>query len=232
VSEVAEILARFSEQARNDEERKYLETHSRRYEFLIDRLHAPARLLDVGPSYESALIRSLFPSTQVDTLGFHDERFPLGDGERHTEFDLNDAADPNRWPSLDPYDAIVCAEVMEHLYISPLHLLRMLRSLVTPNGSVVIQTPNAAAIERRFWMLAGRNPFEPLREDLHHAGHFREYTLAELTDLAGQTGFAVAFAERRNYFLSGSRKNRLLVQAGFLVPSPLRHGITLELRPA
>lgn len=232
MSEVGEILARFSAQARNDEERRYLETHSRRYEFLLDRLHAPARLLDVGPSYESALIRSLFPSTQVDTLGFHDERFPLREGETHTEFDLNDAADPNRWPSLDPYDAIVCAEVIEHLYISPLHLLRMLRSLVAPEGSVVIQTPNAAAIERRFWLLAGRNPFEPLREDLHHAGHFREYTLAELVDLAGRTGFAVVFAERRNYFLSGSRKNRLLVEAGFLIPSPLRHGITLELRPA
>jgi trans-aconitate methyltransferase len=232
MNDVAGVLAGFSKQARNDEERKYLETHSRRYEYLVDRLRAPRRLLDVGPSYESALIRALFPSAQVDTLGFHDDRFPLRDGETHTEFDLNDAADPRRWPALEPYDVIVCAEVIEHLYISPLHLLRMLRSLLAPDGSLLIQTPNAAAIERRFWLLAGRNPFEPLREDLHHAGHFREYTLDELVDLAARTGFSVLFAERRNYFLSGSRKNRLLVDAGFLMPSPLRHGITIELRPA
>jgi Methyltransferase domain len=235
MTDVARVLAGFSDRARNDEERKYLETHALRYEFLIEaveRSPAPRRLLDVGPSYEAALIRSLFPDTQVHTIGFHDERFPLREGETHTEFDLNDAANPTRWPALEPYDVIVCAEVIEHLYTSPLHLLRMLRSLVALDGSVVIQTPNAAAIERRFWLLAGRNPFEPLREDLHQAGHFREYTLDELIDLADRTGFTVGFAERRNYFLSGSRKNRLLVELGFLMPSPLRHGITMVLRPA
>lgn len=217
--------------ARNDEERVYLRTHSRRYDFLLEALkRAPrfARLLDVGPSYESELIRDAFPSARVDTLGFHDIRFPLREGEIHTELDLNHVGETD----LEPYDVIVCAEVIEHLYISPLHLLRMFRSIVQPNGRVILQTPNAAALSRRFWLLVGRNPFELLREDLHQAGHFREYTLAELALLAQQAGFVVAHAERQNYFLTGSWKNRLLVHAGFLLPSSLRQGITLELRPA
>jgi hypothetical protein len=235
--EVRRLLARLSDQARSDEERKYLRTHSRRYEFLVaalsrvaDRLSPPVRLLDVGPSYETALIRGLFPGIRVDTLGFHDSRFPLRDGEAHMELDLNEAADPERWPSLEPYQVIVCAEVIEHLYTSPVHVLRMFRSFLEPNGSVLIQTPNAAAMARRLWLLAGRNPFELLREDLHHAGHFREYTLDELAQLAHRSGFAVVTAERQNYFLSGSRKNRLLVDAGFVLPSPLRQAITIELR--
>jgi len=234
-NDVQRLLAVLSDRARSEEERRYLRTHTLRYEFLlaalrrvVERLPPSLRLLDVGPSYEAELIRNLFPAIRVDTLGFHDERFPLREGETHTELDLNDAGRPQ----LERYDIIVCAEVVEHLYTSPLHLLRMFRSLLTPEGSVIIQTPNAAAIERRLWLLAGRNPFELLREDLHHAGHFREYTLNELAQLAEQCGFTVAFAERRNYFVSGSWKNRLLVKAGFLLPSSLRHGITLELRAA
>ena len=217
--------------ARNEEERAYLRTHSRRYDFLLEALRRVpkfTRLLDVGPSYESELIREAFPDVRVDTLGFHDDRFPLREGETHTELDLNDVAGA----TLERYDVIVCAEVIEHLYTSPLHLLRLFRSIVEPDGRVVIQTPNAAALSRRFWLLAGRNPFEPLREDLHHAGHFREYTLAELKALATRTGFAVEHAERQNYFLTGSRKNRLLVEASFLTPAPLRQGITIALRPA
>lgn len=217
--------------ARNDEERAYLRTHSRRYDYLLEALRRGprfARLLDVGPSYESDLIREAFPDARVDTLGFHDERFPLRDGEIHTELDLNDVGDAH----LEHYDVIVCAEVIEHLYASPIHLLRMFRSIIEPDGRVILQTPNAAALSRRFWLLAGRNPFEPLREDLHHAGHFREYTLGELEALASRAGFAVEHAERQNYFLTGSRKNRLLVEAGFLMPAPLRQGITIVLRPA
>ena len=216
--------------ARNDEERKYLATHARRYELLLDEIarNPPSRLLDVGPSYEAELIRERFPSARIDTLGFYDERFPPREGETHTELDLT-AAD---WPSIGPYDTIVCAEVIEHLHTSPVRALRMLRSFLAPDGWLIIQTPNAAALSRRFWLLAGRNPFEPLREDLHHAGHFREYTLAELEGLAERAGFAVERAERQNYFLTGSRKNRLLVEASFLTPAPLRQGITLALRPA
>ena len=216
--------------ARNDEERVYLRTHARRYEFLLAALRRLQfeRLLDVGPSYESELIREAFPSARVDTIGFHDDRFPLREGEQHIEVDLNhvDGA------QLERYDVIVCAEVIEHLYTSPVHVLRTFRTALDPAGSVLIQTPNAAALSRRFWLLVGRNPFELLREDLHQAGHFREYTLAELKQLAEQAGFVVAHAERQNYFLTGSRKNRLLVDAGFLIPSSLRQGITLELRPA
>ena len=216
--------------ARNDEERAYLRTHSRRYELLLAALRRLRfeRLLDVGPSYESELIREAFPSARVDTLGFHDDRFSLREGETHTELDLNHVGGTE----LERYDVIVCAEVIEHLYTSPVHLLRMFRAAVDPAGSVLIQTPNAAALSRRFWLLMGRNPFELLREDLHQAGHFREYTLDELTHLADQAGFVVAHAERQNYFLTGSWKNRLLVDAGFLFPSSLRQGITLELRPA
>ena len=36
---------------------------------------APGRILVVGPSYETVLLRDAFPSATVNTLGWHDNRF-------------------------------------------------------------------------------------------------------------------------------------------------------------
>jgi len=212
----------------------YLETHRLRYRTLLGHVASNitglgrARILDIGPSYESELIRRLWPQAIVDSLGFLDGRLmPPRAGEEHTEFDLVQAADQASWPERQPYDLIVFAEVIEHLYISPGLVMQMLASLLGLGGTIIIQTPNAVALSRRFWLLMGRNPFESIRDDLHQAGHYREYTASELRDLCQQAGFRVKTVELQNYFLSGSRKNHLLVRLGPIVPRTLRQGITL-----
>ncbi len=106
-------------------------------------------------------------------------------------------------------------------------MFRFFASLLRPSGVLVLQTPNAAALSRRFWLLAGRNPYEPIREDKKQAGHFREYTGAELRLLLNESGFDVSEIRLTNYFLTGSRKNRLLVRHGSLLPTSLRQGITV-----
>ena len=238
---VSGILMDFGERYGDAEARKYLHTHSHRYEtllrFVADAIVGsssdPVRVLDVGPAYEVEAIRVLHPSAVIDTIGWHDPRFPARAGERHAELDFNDSDDSGNWPSLEPYDVVVCAEVIEHLYTSPLHLLRLIASLLRPEGRVVLQTPNAAALARRFHLLLGRNPFEPIRENRRHPGHFREYTLDELRRLAGRAGLEVVEVRLENYFLSGSRKNRVLVVAASpLFPPRLRQGITMKLRKA
>jgi trans-aconitate methyltransferase len=213
----------------------YLRAHRLRYGILLDLVGAivtqgrgKTRILDVGPSYESEMMRRLWPDAQIDSLGFEDARLmsPRA-GERHIEFDLANTVDETDWPAAGPYDLIVLAEVVEHLYTSPAQTLRMIASLLRPGGKVIIQTPNAAAMSRRFWLLMGRNPFEPIRDDLHQAGHFREYTAAELRHLCEQAHLRVLRVEMQNYFLTGSRKNRLLVKLGPAIPPTLRQGITL-----
>jgi len=213
--------------------------HAPRYEILLGVVDAaiaaagsdPVRLLDVGPSFQTEAIRELFPGVHVDSLGFADARFPPPrDGERHVDFDLDRSDDPAEWPAAEPYDVVVCAEVIEHLHTSPAHVFRLFASLLRSSGALVLQTPNAAALSRRFWLLAGRNPYEPIRENKNQAGHFREYTAAELRSLLTAGGFDVRDVRLANYFLSGSEKNRLLVRYGGLVPSSLRQGITVLAR--
>ena len=183
------VVASFETRFADPESVAYARIHAPRYEILLGAVEAaiagiggePVGLLDVGPSFQTEAIRELYPNVRVDSLGFADARFPPPrDGERHIDFDLDNADDPTTWPVADPYDVIVCAEVVEHLHTSPTHVFRLFASLVRSRGTLVLQTPNAAALSRRFWLLAGRNPYEPIRENKRQAGHFREYTAAEL----------------------------------------------------
>jgi SAM-dependent methyltransferase len=174
----------------------------------------------VGPSYESTLLREVAP---VDTLGWDDGRFPRVDGERHHEHDLND---PD-YPELGPYDVVVCAEVVEHLHVSLVRVLRFLGSVLTPSGRLVLQTPNATSLPKRLRMLVGRNPYPPIRDEPGNPGHFHEYTAAELRRAMVEAGLDVVRVLTANYFDFGSRKNRVFRAVGPLLPSTLREGITI-----
>jgi hypothetical protein len=177
----------------------------------------------VGPSYETRLLREQLPGATVDTAGWFDDRFPLREGEEHTQVDLND---PER-PPLAPHDVVVCAEVIEHLQVAVGPVLRYLGSALADDGRLILQTPNAAGLPNRLRLLLGRNPYEPIREEQFNPGHFHEYTVAELRDAVTDAGFAVERIVTANYFDHGSRKNRVYRAAGPILPPTLREGITL-----
>jgi trans-aconitate methyltransferase len=214
---------------RSPEEQVYLRTHRRRYALLLDLVQelSPKTILVVGPSFESALLRDRFPGATIDTLGWLDHRFPLREGERHTQVDLNDS----EYPELEPHDVIVCAEVIEHLHVSPVPVLRFLSGGLAPGGRLVVQTPNATALPKRIRMLLGRNPYEPIREESANPGHFHEYTVGELREAVEAAGLEISRLLTANYFDHGSRKNRAYRALGPLLPGTLREGITVVAQP-
>jgi 2-polyprenyl-3-methyl-5-hydroxy-6-metoxy-1,4-benzoquinol methylase len=105
------------------------------------------------------LFDRLWPEHVVDTLGWKDNRFSLGDNRKHIEFELNDSYYPEKWPKVsDGYNIIVMAEVIEHLYTAPVQVLRCLRSLLAPGGFLIVTTPNAAALQQRLQCFSGEFP--------------------------------------------------------------------------
>ena len=204
----------------------YLRTHRQRYALLLDLVRelSPERILVVGPSHESTLLREV---ARVDTLGWADERFPRVGDELHVQHDLNDAAQP----ALDSYDVIVCAEVIEHLHVSPIPVLRFLGGALSPGGHLLVQTPNATALPKRLRMLLGQNPYDPIREEAGNPGHFHEYTVGELREAVEAAGLTVERILTANYFDHGSRKNRAFRALEPLLPGTLREGITVVARP-
>jgi SAM-dependent methyltransferase len=170
------------------------------------------------------LLREVAP---VDTLGWFDDRFPRLDGERHVQHDLNE---PD-FPELEGYDAVVCAEVIEHLHVPLVPVLRFLGGALAPSGRLVLQTPNATALPKRLRMLIGRNPYAPIRDEPANPGHFHEYTVGELRAALREGGLDVERLLTANYFNHGSPQNRLFRAVGPMLPSTLREGITIVARP-
>jgi SAM-dependent methyltransferase len=184
----------------------YAGFHRPRFAFLIDILRpyaqrSDARILDVGPSPLTPLIsREL--RLHVDTLGLEPEEFdPEMPQRRHYCFDLNSAQYREQWRhNLGPYDIVVFAEVVEHLYTAPDLVLAYLRQLLAPGGLLLLQTPNAAALRKRLKLALGLNPFERIRLDRSNPGHFREYTLAELIDILTRAEFTIERTWMKYYF--------------------------------
>jgi hypothetical protein len=220
----------------DDASQAYLRFHARRYGHLLaavgdvigTRPATEIRVLDVGPAYQTALLRGMWVGLAVDTLGFGDVRFAPRAGERHFHVDLNETAAAEVVEG--GHDLIVLAEVIEHLYTSGETVLAFLRRFVPAGGTLLLQTPNAVALPRRLKMLIGRNPSEPIRPDRFDPGHFHEYTVDELATAAVAAGFRVGGTELANYFANGGglrrRYNELVAPR---LPSSLRDGITMVL---
>jgi 2-polyprenyl-3-methyl-5-hydroxy-6-metoxy-1,4-benzoquinol methylase len=238
-----EIIARYEHSGLVEEERVYLRGQAPRYAFLltlIDELRAELgfgadgegmRVLDVGPSFQTQLLRDLYPRSIVTTLGLEPSAVSTArPGESHVTYDLNEVLDRAGWPAVEPHPLVVMAEVIEHLYTPPVPVLRCAASWLEPRGLLVLQTPNAAALFNRLRLLAGRNPFHHMRENRRNPGHFREYTLTELTRFCRETGLEVFAVARENYFDTGSWRSRLNRTARRVLPPSLRQGITLVLR--
>jgi trans-aconitate methyltransferase len=224
----------------------YERFHAPRHAYLIsvlDRIgiRAGTRVLDIGSSRLTEMIRDRF-GVRVDTLGFQEDS--RGDAGNHFHFDLNDSQHEERWRrDLGPYDVVVFAEVIEHLYTAPELVLAFVRTLVAPGGALVIQTPNAASAAHRIKLLIGRNPYERIRLDSTNPGHFREYTIPELRAIVQDAGFRVESVDARFYFdaryahhgaqpryqpVIGRLKNTVFA----MLPKSLRLGTTMVARRA
>jgi cyclopropane fatty-acyl-phospholipid synthase-like methyltransferase len=223
-------------------DRGYFEYHAPRYALVLRLLtecglNDGSRILDIGPSRLTSLIRERF-GIAVDTLGFGADQFETSG--RHFQFNLNSTQNADQWRrDLPQYDFVVLAEVLEHLHTAPEITLAYVRSLMARGGTLILQTPNAASLPKRIKLLLGRNPYERIRLDISDPGHFREYTLSELRSIMTGAGFAVRKCATGFYFdarfahhepgrahkqpIVGSLKNMLYP----FLPSGLREGITI-----
>ncbi len=216
------------------ENQQYVDFHKYRYVYLLNLIQeqlnqlpnkTAIKLLDIGPAYQTALIRNYFPDIQVDTLGFAHPASVLRSGEQHFKQDLN--VSNKKWAIEGRgYDIIVFCEVIEHLYSKPENSLQKLSNALADHGHIIIQTPNAVAIHKRLRMFLGKNPYNLLEDN--KMGHFREYTVKELKTIMENTGLQVTHASLKNYFNSNaSAFHRAFVRFEGLIPGPFRDGITM-----
>ena len=166
----------------------YAAFHRPRFMFLIEVLRscgakASSRILDIGASPLSSLIAAEL-GIRVESMGL--ESASEAKDFTHHQFDLNALQDRTQWRTdFGPYDIIVFAEVLEHLYTAPELVLPYLRELLVTGGVLLLQTPNAVAFRKRAKMVLGVNPFERIRTERDNPGKVAVLVVTSDRGLAG-----------------------------------------------
>ena len=122
-------------------------------------------------------------------------RFARDHGVEVREYRLGRIPPPFDRESLD---FLVLAEVLEHLKLSPIPVLRELAQLLRPGGHLLLTTPNIARLAHLDALAAGENFLEPFPQDLPLGvdatdliEHVREYSVREVVDAVEAVGLQV-----------------------------------------
>jgi hypothetical protein len=233
------ILTYFKKRNIDEESKMYLQYHCQRYALLLRETEKiikkirntnkgnTIKILDIGPSFQTIMLQQIYPEAIINTLGFEDSRFKARKQDRHYQFDLNNAQFQENKLNIEEHDLIIMAEVIEHLYTSPMLVLKCILSYLKRDGHIIIQTPNACALDKRIKMLTGKNPYEQIRKNRQNPGHFREYTFDELISIGNKCGLEPVEYMVSNYFNDERKLNKFCRFLSNILPVKFREGMTI-----
>jgi len=183
-----------------------------------------ASVLDIGcfNGYMSLLARMLgFDVTGSDAFSFVDRQMIFRDfGIHFLESNLND---PTAFPAIGDatFDAVIFAEIFEHILNHPLGVLKEIARMLKPAGLLLMTTPNPSTAANAVRVLLDRHTLwgtksfgEVKKFGDDHAIcqadiHYREYRTRELTDLLAKAGFTV---QEVSYMPMGSPLNETFLK--------------------
>jgi ubiquinone/menaquinone biosynthesis C-methylase UbiE len=184
---------------------------ARRARFLLDRVSAGERVLDVGCgegrfAVELARIGALPVGIDVAAEPLRRAR------ESHPELDLRQVPAAGAWPLQDAsFDVVWAGEVIEHV-ADTAGWLSELRRVLRSGGRLLLSTPDHGRLRMLRWAL------EPRAFEAHfdpRADHLRFYTRGTLTELLEDFGFHDVEARRgggrpgaRRLLLASARRSR------------------------
>ena len=87
------------------------------------------------------------------------------------------------------FDLVIFAEIIEHLLNDPCKVLREIKRVLKPNGTLVLTTPNVARLENVTRLIRGANIYDPYSGYGPYGRHNREYTCQELDQLLRFEGY-------------------------------------------
>ncbi len=101
-----------------------------------------------------------------------------------------DALSAGQWPQ--PFNVVVCADVLEHLP-EPEKLLERISDWLEPGGTLLVSLPNVANLSVRAALAAGR--FRYTERGILDRSHLRFYTRATGGELIEHAGFRITAVE-------------------------------------
>jgi SAM-dependent methyltransferase len=114
--------------------------------------------------------RSLSVKLQSSHFNIEEEPFPYSDEE---------------------FDIVLFCEIIEHLLMNPVAVLKEIKRVLKLNGALILTTPNVSRLENVTKMIAGANIYDPYSGYGPYGRHNREYNKHELYLLLNYLGFTV-----------------------------------------
>lgn len=91
----------------------------------------------------------------------------------------------------DSFDVVLFCEIIEHLLMDPIAVLKEIKRVLKPGGTLVLTTPNVSRLENVARMIAGENIYDPYSGYGAYGRHNREYNKHELYQLLSYLGFKI-----------------------------------------
>jgi 2-polyprenyl-3-methyl-5-hydroxy-6-metoxy-1,4-benzoquinol methylase len=114
-----------------------------------------------------------------------DPALPASAREGYDDWRATDALAAGSWK--EPFDAVVCADILEHLP-RPEQLLGLIRGWLREGGTLFVSVPNVANVTVRAALAAGRFPYAD--RGILDRTHLRFYTRRTISELLAASGFA------------------------------------------
>ncbi|MEI7835778.1 MAG: methyltransferase domain-containing protein [Planctomycetota bacterium] len=142
--------------------------HEDAFRLVSSYLKPPGRILDIAAGAGAFASRLRDAGYRVDANDIDVANWRAS-GMAKTAYDLNQAL-PQELLAREPYDLVVAIEIIEHLE-NPSKFLRDCRSLVKPDGYILLSTPNVTNAYSRiaFFVRAQFRWMTP--HDYHESGH-------------------------------------------------------------
>lgn len=96
----------------------------------------------------------------------------------------------------DTINLIIFNETFEHLRINPMYTLKELQRILSPQGRMILTTPNLYSLKNIIYFNLGKS-FNDAYEEFNkldsvgHMGHIREYTFHEMKKFLESAGFKI-----------------------------------------
>ncbi len=91
----------------------------------------------------------------------------------------------------EEFDIVLFCEIIEHLLLDPVAVIKEIKRILKPNGVLVLTTPNVSRLENVSKAIAGSNIYDPYSGYGPYGRHNREYNKHELYLLLNYLGFTI-----------------------------------------
>jgi SAM-dependent methyltransferase len=89
----------------------------------------------------------------------------------------------------DSFDSVLFCEIIEHLQMDPVAVLREIKRVLRPGGALILTTPNVARLGNVARLISGANIYDPYSGYGPYGRHNREYNRHDLFLLLDYCGF-------------------------------------------